>query len=312
MKVGFIATVLNEEKTIIAFLDSLILQSKKPDEIVIVDGGSTDKTVSLIKKHKINKILKVKLFKRKGNISKGRNIAVKNCSSDIITISDAGCILEKDWLERIIKPFKNKEADVVAGYYKGLPKNNFQKSLVPYVLVMLDKVNKDFLPASRSMAIRKKVFEELGGFSEDLDQAEDYDLAKRLKKRGVKIVFERKAKVSWIPRDNIFSAFKMFYKYAYGDIKAGNIRPKVIFIFARYIFVILTLILAFSFSLIGAILLLSFYFLIYYTWIISKNYKYVGNLSALFYLPLIQLVSDIATMSGFIQSFMGNFVIKYK
>lgn len=298
MKIGFIATVLNEEKTIIPFLDSLMLQSRKPDEVVIVDGGSTDETISLIKKHKINKILKVKLFKKRGNISKGRNFAVKNCNSDIITMSDAGCILEKDWLKKIVKSFEKKDIDVVAGYYKGLTKNNFQKSLIPYVLVMPDKVNENFLPASRSMAIRKKAFEKIGGFLEKIDYGEDYDLVKRLKKSGAKIVLEEKAVVGWIPRENVFEAFRMFYRYAYGDVKAGNIRPKVIFIFARYFFALFTFLLARFISLNLIYLLLITYLGLYSGWSILKNYKYVRNTSALFYLPLIQIISDIAVISG--------------
>ena len=49
MKTSFIATVLNEEKTIKALLSSLAKQTKKPEEIIIVDGGSTDQTVAKIK-----------------------------------------------------------------------------------------------------------------------------------------------------------------------------------------------------------------------------------------------------------------------
>ena len=48
MRISFVATVLNEEKTIHSFLKSLGSQSRFPDEIIIVDGGSTDATASVI------------------------------------------------------------------------------------------------------------------------------------------------------------------------------------------------------------------------------------------------------------------------
>ena len=48
MKISFVATVFNEEKTITALLDSLFKQTKMPDEIIIVDGGSLDSTLSRI------------------------------------------------------------------------------------------------------------------------------------------------------------------------------------------------------------------------------------------------------------------------
>jgi glycosyltransferase involved in cell wall biosynthesis len=48
-KLSFITTIYNEEKTIEKFLDSLFFQTKKVNEIIIVDGGSTDTTVEKIK-----------------------------------------------------------------------------------------------------------------------------------------------------------------------------------------------------------------------------------------------------------------------
>ena len=49
MKSSFITTVFNEENNIEAFIDSVLNQTKSPDEIIIVDGGSTDKTLEILK-----------------------------------------------------------------------------------------------------------------------------------------------------------------------------------------------------------------------------------------------------------------------
>src|SRR3989338_2419096 len=101
MKTTFIATVFNEEKTIEEFLSSISKQSVLPDEVIIVDGGSTDSTASVISNLKSqisNKRIKFKLIIKKGNRSVGRNEAIKNASNEIIVCSDAGCILDKNWL----------------------------------------------------------------------------------------------------------------------------------------------------------------------------------------------------------------------
>jgi glycosyltransferase involved in cell wall biosynthesis len=56
MKVSLVTTVLNEEKTIEKFLDSVISQTRKPEEVVIVDGGSTDETLEKVQKFKSSKV----------------------------------------------------------------------------------------------------------------------------------------------------------------------------------------------------------------------------------------------------------------
>ena len=105
MKVSLITTVLNEEHTLEEFLNSVINQTKHPDEFVIVDGGSTDKTYGILKKY-AKKYKWIKIFQVKGaSIGKGRNYAIKKTKNEIIACTDAGCILDKNWLKEITKPF---------------------------------------------------------------------------------------------------------------------------------------------------------------------------------------------------------------
>lgn len=295
MKITFVATVLNEEKNINEFIKSILFQSKKVDEIIIVDGGSTDRTVEIIKKYNT----KIKIIIKKGDRSIGRNEAIRISKNEIILCSDSGCILDKDWVKNIAKPFKDKKVDVVAGYYRGNAKSLFQKCLVPYALTMEDKIDpENFLPATRSMAFRKSIWNKAGGFPEEFSNNEDYVFAKRLREIESNIVFNRKAIVNWIPRKNLKEAFVMFFRFALGDAESGIIRPKVFLIFLRYIigFYLLALFLIMkSFIPLYAVILgVSTYIV----WSIFKNYKYVKNIKALFLLPILQLTSDIAVLLG--------------
>lgn len=294
MKVSFITTVFNEKANIGKLLDSLLFQTKLPQEIVIVDGSSTDSTVSRIRNYELrfkNKGVKFKTIIKKGNRAIGRNEAIKNSSGDVIVCSDSGCILDKDWVKKIIIPFSNSQTDVVAGYYKGLSKNIFQKCLIPYVLVMPDRVNSDnFLPAARSMAFRKSIWEKAGGFPEQFSHNEDYVFAKKLKSQKAKIVFKKDAIAYWIPRENIADAFIMFFRFSKGDSEAKILRPKVLLLFIRYFIGIVL----FIWNIKVLLLLL----IVYFAWSVAKNYKYVNDLRAIFILPLLQITADIAVISG--------------
>ncbi|MCL4353217.1 glycosyltransferase [Patescibacteria group bacterium] len=240
-KVSFITTVLNEERTIDLFLKSLFNQSRLPDEVVIVDGGSTDATTSVISNKEL-KSPEIKLIIKPGNRAVGRNEAIRKATGDIIICSDAGCILDTNWVKNIIEPFFDSKVDVVAGYYRSLPKNVFQRCLVPYTLVMEDRVDpKNFLPATRSIAFRKSIWQKAGGFPEEYSHNEDYVFAKRLKKIGAVIVFQKSAIAYWLPRKNLRESFIMFFRFALGDSEAKIIRPKVIILLIRYLLVIILL-----------------------------------------------------------------------
>ncbi len=298
MKISLIVTVLNEERGIARLLNSIFSQSSLPHEVIIVDGGSNDRTFEILKQYsKKHKLLRV--YQKNGNRSVGRNEAIKRAVGDVIAITDAGCVLDKKWLVNITKPFINKNIDVVAGYYRGRPKDIFQKSLVPYVLIMPDQVNEDnFLPATRSMAIKKSVWKNAGMFDEKLSDNEDYAFARILQKRKVKIYFEKNAIVYWYPVNSLPRVFKMFYRFAKGDIESGILRPKVVFIFLRYLIggsLLGTFILTKSPLILYSIIFLLFTYLF---WTISKNYRYVNDIRGFIFLPILQITSDLAVLSG--------------
>lgn len=295
MKVSFITTVFNEEKSITSFLTSLHNQTIKADEIIVVDGGSTDSTVKRIKQFDET----IKVMRKKGNRSVGRNEAIKHATNEIILCSDAGNILDKKWIEHIIKPFTDSSVDVVAGYYKGKYENVFQKCLIPYVLVMPDQVHPDeFLPATRSIAFKKSVWKKVGKFPEEYSHNEDYVFANNLKKSGANIVFAKHAVVSWLPRTSWKDAFIMFYRFAVGDAEASFLRTSVLLLFMRYLVGIYLIFLAVLYKNYLCLGILGFGIGLYILWSIWKNYRYVRKRAAIGILPALQFLSDGAVITG--------------
>jgi len=63
-RVSVIATVKNEAQTVHRLLDSLAAQTRPPDEVIIVDGGSTDETVEVLEEYATGSALPLKVLVR--------------------------------------------------------------------------------------------------------------------------------------------------------------------------------------------------------------------------------------------------------
>ena len=313
IKISLIITVLNEAKTIQDLLMSVAGQLRPPDEVVIVDAGSNDDTVKLIKMCVVqHPKLKIRFFVKPGNRSLGRNLAIKKAKYDWIAMTDAGCVLDDNWLAKLIKPIQKitnpdlAMQTVVAGYYRGWPQSRLEQAIVPYTLVMPDRLKADsFLPAARSMLLHRSVFERVGRFNESLDVSEDYALAHLLARdKQVKIVLAQEAIVNWRPKQNLNEFIIMVYQMARDDARASVVRPKVWLIFGRYLLVAGLLGLRFIFQIQLALSLGSLLLIIYALWAVAKNYRYAPK--AWYWLPVLQVSSDLAVMLGTTTGLIGK------
>ena len=219
-----------------------------------------------------------------------------------IAVTDAGCILDRNWLKELVEEQTKLKIEVVAGYYSANPKTSFEEAVIPYVLVMPDRVDENnFLPATRSVLFSKNIWKQAGGFNENLSDNEDYDFAKKLQSMGVDIGFAKKAIVNWMPPSTLKSFNKMIFRFARGDVYAGIIRPKVLLIFLRYALGLSVLFWGiFQLKITGNIWILfglvPVIIVSYILWSIYKNYHYAP--SGKYWLPVLQLSSDIAVMWG--------------
>ncbi len=226
-KISLITTLYNEASNVLNFLESYKSQTKYADEFIIVDGGSIDNTVSIIEKfsrenEKLNiKIIVDQTCSKKyvtGPIAKGRNIAIENAQYDYIAVTDAGCILDKNWYKEIVEPFKNNSIDVVSGWYKANITNEFQREYAKAMMPKLKNIDSEkFLPSSRSIAFKKSCWEIAGMYPTKTYTAEDTLFDLEIKKAGFKFYFTEKAFVYWDCPFDLDDAKKKHFSYGFGE-----------------------------------------------------------------------------------------------
>ncbi|WP_243361344.1 glycosyltransferase [Fundidesulfovibrio terrae] len=214
MRVSLIVTVKNEASSMGAFLDSVAAQTRLPDELVIVDGGSTDGTLEIIRAHPLDVLLE----STPCNIAGGRNRAISLASGEVIAVTDAGCLLDPGWLERISDL---RGADVVVGGYEPVVERLFDAC--QYAMHNLFRSSKSidrFAISSRSLAFRKVVWEELGGYPEWLDFSEDTWFHNKIRASRFAMRMEPSAVVRWHMRPGYRAIYRQFFLYMQGDGKA--------------------------------------------------------------------------------------------
>lgn len=305
INISVISTIKNEEKSIEMLLKSLECQSKVPDEIIVVDGGSTDKSIDIIENFAKNSVLSIKIIIGNGlNIAEGRNLAIKNAKNELIACVDADCKVNINWLENLIKPFEENHdsVDVVSGWYEPYATTEFEKLAGVLLFPKIERVLKrptKFLPSSRSIAFKKKCWQEVGGYPEDLYTAEDTLFDIKLKKNGCKFEFSKDAVVQWKVRPNFRALFKQYYMYRRGDGHAKLFfgyywGPKYII----YIVGFFLLILGFSSSsVLLALLSLSLIYLLGHALMVFKKTKIIRSFLII---PIIVLTVDFSGMLGYI------------
>ena len=224
MKVALISTVFNEGEDIFAWAKSLRAQTRRPDEFVIVDGGSTDGTPERLRAafgH--GDFPAPHIIIEKCNIARGRNLAIQNTSAEIIASTDAGSFPETNWLVEITQPLLDDPGlDVTGGLNISSCDNDFTKFLARLEPREERGISGgEIHPSSRNTAFRRGAWADVGGYPEWLTlAAEDSLFTHELNKIGKKFSCNPKAVVFWAARDNREAYFKLLHRNGYGAAEA--------------------------------------------------------------------------------------------
>lgn len=218
MKVSLISTVKDVAPHIEEFLGSVAAQTRAPDEVIVVDGGSTDGTVDLLRRAETVSVVE----ERGANIARGRNLAIAAATHDVIAVTDADCVLDPAWLERILEPIE-AGADVSMGFYEPIA-DGFLQACMASVNLPLDASEVDparFMPSGRSVAFRRGSIEAAGGYPEWLAIGEDMWVNHRWRELHVDMRFAPDAVVRWRLRPTLRATWAQYFRYARGDAHAG-------------------------------------------------------------------------------------------
>lgn len=120
--ISVVVITLNRAQSLRETLGSLVRQTRQPDEVVVVDNGSTDNTKEVVLSFK-DRLNITYVYERQRGIPYARNAGIENTTKDIIAFIDDDCVADRNWLKYLEIPFiKDSHIGVVGGevaYLKG-------------------------------------------------------------------------------------------------------------------------------------------------------------------------------------------------
>ena len=198
MTISVVIPVFNEEKRISNTLKAIYSGAIAPLEVIVVDGGSTDRTVSIIKNSYPEVII---LRNPDRTAAMGRNVGIRKARGEIIAFTDGDCSVDYNWLKNIKKHFEESNIDGLGvKVLNAEPENHYEEfwGNLAWNLIMNfpdeayevkeKKLNDAFVTAN--CAYKRRLLYKIKGFSNFFaNNAEDVDLCWRAIESGAKLVY---------------------------------------------------------------------------------------------------------------------------
>jgi Glycosyltransferases, probably involved in cell wall biogenesis len=220
MNLSLIIPVFNRPQEVEELLQSLVDQSDRDFEVIIVEDGSIEKSEEVVRSYS-EKLSVSYFFIPNGGPGQARNFGAKKAKGDYLIVLDSDCILPVDYIRSVKTELALSEADAFGGPDKASENFTPIQKAINYSMTSFfttggirggkKKIDK-FYPRSFNMGIRKEIYEELGGFS-PMRFGEDIDFSIRIYQKGYKVCLFPSAWVYHKRRTD----WKKFYRQVYNS-----------------------------------------------------------------------------------------------
>jgi cellulose synthase/poly-beta-1,6-N-acetylglucosamine synthase-like glycosyltransferase len=236
--ISVVVTVRDDREGLEPLLSGLAEQSRVPDEVILVDGGSERDSLARLEEWRQQVDFPVRVVVEPGtNIAAGRNLGIGLAAHEWIAVTDAGCRPEPGWLAALHDAMQ--KSDIVAGVFLTDARTPLERILAVTHYPSLEEVDQP--PAmvrlshrvfgrrfearhagGRSMGIHRRAWQEAGGFPETQYAGEDLALSAAVIRHGFSATLAPAARVWWRPPSTWRANAVMFFTYCRGDIRSPD------------------------------------------------------------------------------------------
>jgi len=182
MIISIIVSIYNSDKTLSTMIDSVLNQTYKEFELILINDGSTDNSLDIIKEFAKKDIRIVIIDKKNSGLTKSLNIGLKKANGKYIARIDADDIWYPTKLEKQVEFLEqNQDYTLIGTAYNEIDDNGkiiYKKQRIP-LLITDEEIRENIVKFNpffhSSVMFRKKVLETIGFYNEEFKYTQDYE-----------------------------------------------------------------------------------------------------------------------------------------
>jgi GT2 family glycosyltransferase len=220
LSVSVIVAVFNGAASIEPCIRSILDQDYLGErmELIVVDNASTDETAVILDRYKSD--IRVLQVSRPGSAA-ARNAGIRAARGQLIALTDADCIVDRDWLTHLLPPLTDETVGIVGGRILARrPCNRIE--LFGERIHDHRRAIEEFIPpyaATGNWASRASVIHRVGLFDETLLRGQDVDLAYRMQQSGYRLVYSSEAKVYHLNERSFGGLFREGFVHGHHNLR---------------------------------------------------------------------------------------------
>lgn len=192
--ISVVVRCFNEERLIGRLLSGIAAQTRRPDQIVIVDSGSTDRTLEIARRHPVDVQT---IDPAEFSFGRSLNRGIEAASGDVVVMASAHVYPVYDtWLEHLTRPFEDDDVALAYGRQVGGPTTPYSESQILATWFPAQSQRRQSHPFANNAnaAIRRSEWQKMP-YDEELTGLEDLDWASKALERGMGIAYVAEAPV---------------------------------------------------------------------------------------------------------------------
>jgi glycosyltransferase involved in cell wall biosynthesis len=305
-EVAVVVPVLDEAETLPALLADLAAQEPPLTELVVVDAGSTDGTLDLLRAQAAS-FPALRVVESPGATpGRGRNEGVRAASAPVVVTVDAGSRVGPGFVAALSAPVV-AAGGVAVGVSEPDADGAFERAAGWFTLSAFKPqeragpIGGEHLPAGRNgVCFTRAAWDGVGGYPPELSWGEDKVFLRALRGAGNEVVVVPEAVVRWRPRRSLREVYRQYRNYGRGDALARLDRQNELVTFVIYdAGLVLAVVAVFGSRLAMALLLAGLAG--YLSLFVLAARRSLGWDRALAWIPVLRIVVDVAKMHGFIE-----------